>query len=198
MSDLLIDINLPIIIWVQSWGSWLSAPMQFFSFLGTEQFFLIIAPAVYWCWNTRLGLRLGIYLFISVSVNYCLKLIIHGPRPYWIDSRVHALAAESSFGSPSGHAQTAVVFWGTLASGIGRRWAWVLAIIVILLIGISRIYLGVHSPTDVLAGWLAGSVLLYALLKLEPMAISWLKQRSPRGANQRCLRRFAWIEFSSV
>jgi membrane-associated phospholipid phosphatase len=179
MYDLIIEINLPIILWVQSWGSWLAAPMQFFSFLGTEQFFLIATPAIYWCWNARLGLRLGIFLFISVSVNLALKLFIHGPRPYWIDTHVNAMAAESSFGPPSGHAQTAVVYWGTLAAGIARRWAWALAMFIMLMVGLSRIYLGVHFPTDVLAGWVVGGLLLFTLLKLEPRVVAWMARRSP-------------------
>jgi membrane-associated phospholipid phosphatase len=181
MCDLIIEINLPIILWVQSWGSWLAAPMQFFSFLGTEQFFLIATPAIYWCWNARLGLRLGIFLFISVSLNLALKLFIHGPRPYWVYDNVNALAAESSFGIPSGHAQTAVVYWGTLASSLARRWAWALVIFIMVMIGISRIYLGVHFPTDVLAGWVVGGLLLFTLLKLEPGVVAWMARRSPGG-----------------
>jgi membrane-associated phospholipid phosphatase len=152
--------------------------MMFFSFLGSEQFFLLIAPAIYWCINAQIGLRLGIFLALTAGVNSILKLIFHGPRPYWYDPRVIALAGESSFGVPSGHSQSAVVVWGSLAASIGKRWLGLLAGVLIILIGLSRMYLGVHFPLDVLAGWLIGLLLLWILIKIEPPVLSWLRQKN--------------------
>ncbi len=169
------DIN--FVLWVQSWGASFAAPMRFFSFLGSEQFFLLVAPAIYWCLDKRLGIRLGLYLSISAAVNFLFKLVLHSPRPYWIDRRVSALATESSFGLPSGHAQNAAAVWGSLAAGIGSGWVWILSILIMLLIGISRLYLGVHFLSDVLLGWLLGALLLWGMLKFEPIVLTWLKRR---------------------
>lgn len=176
MSSDWLDIGIEILLVFQNLGGWLAAPMLFFSFLGSESFFLLIAPAIYWCINAQIGLRLGLFLSISAGVNSIFKLVFHGPRPYWYDTRVRALAGEPTFGLPSGHSQHAVVVWGSLAASIGKRWLGLLAGIVIILIGLSRIYLGVHFPSDILAGWLIGILLLWALLILEPKVIAWLKR----------------------
>jgi membrane-associated phospholipid phosphatase len=178
MSPDWLDTGIQIVLIIQGLGEWLTGPMLFFSFLGSEQFFLLIAPAIYWCINSQVGLRLGVYLSLSAGVNSILKLIFHGPRPYWYDPRVVAMAGESSFGIPSGHSQNAVLVWGSLAASIGKRWLGLLAGVVILLIGLSRIFLGVHFPTDVLAGWLIGLLLLWLLIKIEPRVLAWLKRHN--------------------
>ena len=166
--------GLQIISWVQSLGAWLTPIMRLFTFLGNEQFYLLVAPAILWCIDATLGLRMGIFLMINGMLNLALKVAIHGPRPYWYSSQVTVLgAAENSFGAPSGHAQNAVVVWGTLAERIKSRGAWAIAIAVMFLIGISRIYLAVHFPHDVLMGWIVGAIILWVLLKLEKPVLSW-------------------------
>jgi hypothetical protein len=149
--------------------------MQLLSFLGNDLFFLLVAPVFFWCIDAALGVRLGLFLMISASINEALKLFLHSPRPYWYSPRVIALSAESSFGIPSGHAQNAVVVWGTIAHYINKLWAWIIAIVLIFLIGLSRLYLAVHFPTDVLAGWLIGALLLWVLLKTEKPFLKWFK-----------------------
>jgi hypothetical protein len=121
---------------------------------------------------------LGVYLSLSAGINAILKIAFHSPRPYWYDPRVIAYSTEPSFGAPSGHAQNAVVVWGSLAASIGKAWAWVAAILLCLVIGLSRVYLGVHFPSDVLAGWLIGAVLLWVFLKYEPDVVRWLKKHN--------------------
>jgi len=157
---------------------WLEAPMRFFTFLGTQEFFILVLPVVYWCVDAGLGIRIGFILLLGNGLNEFAKMALQGPRPYWVSTQVKALAAESLFGIPSGHAQTAAGVWGTMAAGIRRRWAWIAAVTVILLIGLSRIYLGVHFPHDVLAGWLLGGLTLWAFLALWGRIAAWVKQRT--------------------
>ena len=172
--DSLLNSGLQIILWVQSLGTWLTPIMKFFSFLGNTEFYLLVAPAILWCIDAHLGMRLGLFLMINGMVNSALKVAFHGPRPYWYTSNVKALASvENSFGIPSGHAQNGVVVWGTLADRIKHRAAWIIAIVVMLMIGISRIYLAVHFPHDVLLGWLFGSIMLWLLLRLEKPVLGW-------------------------
>jgi len=173
----LYDAGIRLILFLQGWGDWLFAPMQFFTFLGSEQFFLIIAPAIYWCLDARLGVRLSFFLLLSSSLNLTFKLFGHTPRPYWYDPQVRALVAESTFGIPSGHSQTAVVIWETLAAYLRRNWAWSLALLAIILIGLSRMVLAVHFPTDVIAGWLIGAALLWLLSALWKPAEDWVRRR---------------------
>lgn len=166
---------------LQGLGSWLSLPMKAFSFLGSEDFFMLVLPALYWSVNAALGLRVGVILLVGSSLNDILKLAFHGPRPYWVSTKIEAFASETAFGLPSGHSNSAVGVWGMLASQIKKRWAWGVAIFLMGMIGISRIYLGVHFPTDVLLGWLSGAVILWLVLLLWDPVASWLKKLNLGG-----------------
>ncbi len=158
---------------------WLAGAMLGVTWLGSEEFFLFVMPVVYWCVNRRLGAGLAVMLIASNVLNVLLKLNFHLPRPYWVDPRVRALASETTYGLPSGHAQHAVAVWGYLASQAGRArpaLAWGLALVLIALISVSRVYLGMHFPADVLGGWLAGALLLWALWRWQAPATAWLKR----------------------
>ncbi len=161
-----LDFGVRLIVMLQGLGTWLEAPMKFFSFLGTEDFFLVVLPIIYWCISTTLGMQVAVILMVSSSVNYFFKVAFHGPRPYWISSMVKGLASETSFGVPSNHAQSATVIWGIIAAYLRKWWAWLIAILFILLISLSRLYLGVHFPHDVLLGLLLGAGLLWLVLRL--------------------------------
>ncbi|MEA3350445.1 MAG: phosphatase PAP2 family protein [Chloroflexota bacterium] len=169
------------ILFLQNLGDWLIPVMRFFTSLGYEEFYLLIMPAIYWCIDTTVGGRLAIMLAMTSGLNQILKLAFHSPRPFWTSSKVRALSLETSFGFPSGHAQNAASIWGILAASVRRWWAWALAIFLVLIIGISRLYLGVHFPSDVLVGWLVGGILVWAFVRLESPTIAWLKQQSVWG-----------------
>jgi len=166
------------IVVLQGLGNWLTLPMKAFSFLGSEDFFMLVLPALYWSVDAALGLRVGVILLLSTGINDLLKFAFHTPRPYWFSEKVKAFASETGFGLPSGHSQTAVGVWGMLASQIKKKWAWVTAILLILLIGVSRMYLGVHFPTDVFLGWLVGALLLWLVLKLWEPVKAWFARRT--------------------
>jgi hypothetical protein len=134
--------------------------MTYISFVGTEYFALLLLPLVYWCIDKRRGLRMGAFVLLSEAINVRLKLAFAQPRPYDLDPSV-GLAKESGYGLPSGHAQVATVFAGSAAPIFRAPWGLVLAIAFPLLIGLSRIYLGVHFPTDVLAGWAIGAIIVW-------------------------------------
>lgn len=166
-------------IFLQGLGSGLKTSMELFSFLGTEPFFLLLVPGLYWCMDAGIGLRVGIILLLSTSVNDAFKMAFHGPRPYWLTSDVIGYAGGSSFGMPSGHAQIAFSVWGMLAACTGKWWGWPIAILVILLVGISRLYLGVHFPHDVILGWLTGALLLWLVLRSWKPVGARLKKMRP-------------------
>jgi len=170
------DVNWNIVI--QSLGAWLELPMRFFTFLGSENFFFLVLPLLYWSVDARLGLRVAMVLVTSNSVNSLFKLVFALPRPYWVSVDVVPMAAETSFGVPSGHAQNALALWGTMAGRLDRRWAWVTAFLLAFFIGFSRLYLGVHFVLDVLVGWLIGGVLLAAFLYLWEPISAWLSKRT--------------------
>jgi membrane-associated phospholipid phosphatase len=178
--DNFLNSGIQFILRLQSLGGWLAPVMKLFTFLGNEMFYLMIAPAILWCIDSTLGMRLGLFLMINGTINAVLKIALHDPRPYWFSNKVTAAAStENSFGAPSGHAQNAVVVWGTLAYRIKTRWAWIIAGFIIFMIGISRIFLAMHFPQDVLLGWLFGILVLWLMVRLEKPVLNWFKKYSP-------------------
>ncbi len=163
----LLDWGIPIITWLQGLGDWLVAPMKFFTSLGNEEFYLLITPTILWCFDAMLGIRLGLVLLTSATLNSILKVAFGLPRPFWVSDEVKALAKGTTFGLPSGHSQNALVVWGRLAASIRKRWVTFALSLVIFLISLSRIFLGVHFPSDVLAGWVLGGLLLAMFLGFE-------------------------------
>lgn len=177
----LIEGGIALIIAIQSLGDWLIAPMKFFSYLGNEEFFLLVLPLLYWSVDSALGLRVAFILVTSNLFNHAGKLLFAGPRPYWVSSDVRALWSEISFGVPSGHAQIAASVWGMFAAYSKKNWIWVGSIAVIFLIGFSRLFLGAHFPHDVVLGWLIGAAILWAFVCFWDSAAAWLEKKSMGG-----------------
>lgn len=171
--DALMLVELTVSHWLQTWLGWLKPFFSTITFLGNEEFYLLIIPFLYWCVDTGLGLRIGTMLIASNTLNSALKLAFHSPRPYWVDGTVRAMIHETSFGLPSGHAQNAASLWGLAAAKIPQPWAWWVAGILIFFIGVSRLVLGVHFLRDVLLGWVVGFLLLAAFLRFEHKIIAW-------------------------
>jgi len=127
--------------------------------LGDESFYLLLFPFLLWCVDFYLGIRVGIIFLLSVYANNGLKEIFQQPRPFDILPEIQKVYA-SGYGFPSGHAQSSLVVWGSIAYWKKQTWIRNLSVLLILLIGFSRIYLGVHFPTDILGGWLFGGLIL--------------------------------------
>ncbi len=168
-------IEIGITTFLQSAGEWLLIPLRLISFLGNEDFYMLVMPALYWCVDSILGLRVGIMLLTSGILNGTAKLIFKSPRPYWFDAQVAAHSSESSFGMPSGHAMNSMSVWGLLAASIRKKSVTIITAVIIFLIGISRIFLGVHFTSDVLVGWILGAILLITFLRLEKRVDGWVK-----------------------
>ncbi len=148
-------------------AEWLTPIMKVFTFLGDEEFFLLFLPLAYWLWRKQVMGRVGMVLLFTFVLNAIIKGIFQIPRPEGIEHLVHA----DDWSFPSGHSQGAMVLWGWLAFELKDKRAYVIAAILILGVGFSRIYLGVHFPIDVLGGFLIGffTLLVYSwLLKLSP------------------------------
>jgi len=148
----------------------------------------IPGPPEPWYWLTALGAGLFYFAFayflalaqgrgelgFALSLGWgavkTLKASFSFPRPFDLDPAVAyppALAGASDASFPSGHAAMAALFAFYLARG-GPPWGYALAAVWTLLVGLSRIKLGVHYPADVLAGWGLGLFFAFALPKRPP------------------------------
>ncbi len=173
MSDVL-QWGLDLIISIQEFRSpLLDDIFRAISFLGEEEFFLLLIPLLFWCVNAGMGIRLAILVMLSGCANVDLKDVFQEPRPFEYDASV-GLVVEEDYGMPSGHAQLSVTIWGMLASWAHKTWAWVIAVVLMALIGFSRVYLGAHFPTQVLAGWGIGVVILALYLGVHTRLEEWL------------------------
>jgi len=179
MSESILEWGIQVILALQGLGDWLIGPMNVITFIGNTEFFLLIMPALYWCWDSRLGLRVGIGLLLCAVLNNVLKVAMHDPRPYWFDPEVRLLTSPgTSFGVPSGHSQNAAAVWGIVGAYLRKGWGWAVAVALVFLIGLSRMYLGVHFPTDVFAGWIIGVIWLVLFLCLEGTVSARMKRLS--------------------
>ena len=95
------QFDLAWVVAFQLLGHWLEGPMRFFSTLGTEEFYLVLMPFLYWCVDAGLGVRVSVIMLFSSGLNTVFKIPFRGPRPYWVSAAVKPLWAETSFGIPS-------------------------------------------------------------------------------------------------
>ena len=156
--------------------------MKLFSFLGSELFFLLLLPLVYWNINRRVGARLGLLLIASVLINDLIKVIFAMPRPFW-SKGIAQLASkpEVTFGFPSGHAQNTAAIWTFLALQTKRPRLWsILAFALVVLVALSRVFVGAHYPFDVVGGAIFGYLLLWSFLLVERPLLRWLGPTLPR------------------
>ena len=156
--------GLDVVIWLQAHGSpALDTIAQAFHWMGYAGFFLAVMPLIYWSVDKRLGIKLVLALLITAGLNNAIKGVLQEPRPYQISTDVTLLLDHYGYGFPSGHTMVAVVVWGFLALETRRWQALVIAAVYVLMMGWSRMYLGVHYPQDVIGGGVFGLILLYVL-----------------------------------
>jgi membrane-associated phospholipid phosphatase len=163
-----------IILYLQDSWDWLEPVMKLFTLLGRPEAYMLLAAMIYWSCNRKLGLRLAIFLTMAGTINSILKLAFHDPRPYWVSSEIKAIKPSNGFGMPSGHAQAATV-WLLAGMYLRCKWFWIIAILFTVLIGLSRPFLGVHFPSQILAGWAIGIALMICFLRFEKAVVSWFQ-----------------------
>jgi len=158
--------------WLQSLESpFLTALATFFSMLGEEYLLILVLGMCYWCFNKELGRRMTLSLCGSLLIGSCIKGIVLRRRPYMDNESVRCIRPVHADGDimdpnaqgysfPSLHSTMSVAIYGTFARHVKRAAMTALAVALPLLIGLSRIYLGVHYPTDVLCGWILGLALM--------------------------------------
>lgn len=174
----ILDWGVRVVLWFQQASPTLDTPFKVLTLMGNETFYLVFFPFIYWCVDRRFGARLIVLFLLSSSVNALAKEFAGQPRPFQYDPVVQKLWNAGGGGFPSGHTQSAVVIWGYLASQSRRAWLWVAAGLLVVLIPLSRVYLGVHFPTDLLGGYVIGVGLLLLYLRFEPGVEAWLADRS--------------------
>ncbi len=151
---------------------------------GEETLFLAVVLILFWCVNKKWGYYIMSVGFIGTVANQFLKILCRIPRPWVLDPNFSiveaAREAAAGYSFPSGHSQSAVGTYGAIAAVTQKKWLRWGCIAMAVLVPFSRMYLGVHTPKDVLVG--AGMALVL-LLVLRPVARDeekrWMKVLFP-------------------
>ena len=149
---------------------WLNGIMLAITHLGSEIIFLVVALIFFWCVDKTRGYYLMSVGFVGTILNQFLKLFCRIPRPWVQDPQFtiveQARAGADGYSFPSGHTQSAVGTYGSIAYTSRNRWVLVLCVTIAALVAFSRMYLGVHTPMDVGVSVVIGVILIFALRPL--------------------------------
>ncbi len=173
------DWEVPFMLWLQQGHPAWTSFFRFLTFLGNEEFSLMLGPLVLWCVDKAWGTGLLLMLLGSQSVNVGLKELLRVPRPFLTYGRILQLDDPTGWSLPSGHAQNSTVIWMYLASQVRRVWFWIVAVVLLLGIILSRPYLGVHYPSDVIVGAVVGLAFLGLALIAAPRLTTWAARLRP-------------------
>lgn len=173
----MMDWDISLVVWIQElFGPDSRTFWSVTTALGSPPALMLMIGFVLWIYGAKAGLRILIAL-VSVGVLVdALKVITVHPRPYYLFESVHAWRSSDGFGMPSFHAAGIFIVVTTFAASLRRRAStWVLAALVVVVVSVSRVYFGVHSFLQVLAGWSIASFVMFAVLRFEKPVVPLFK-----------------------
>ena len=148
------------------------------SMFGEELFLVLVLGFLYWVYDKKIGVKAGVNMLLANMLYPMIKNIALRRRPYMDHAGIECLKivdpeadamdiAAQGYSFPSGHSANSSVAMGSLAYFF-KHWIFkVIAVVIPLLVGISRFCLGVHYPTDVLCGWVIGYGSVFLMPFLE-------------------------------
>ena len=135
--------------------------------LGEETFFIVLGIIFFWCVNKKEGYYILSVGFIGTIINQFLKLLFRIPRPWVRDKNftiVESARSEATgYSFPSGHTQSSVGVFGSISRYEKAKWLRIICIVICVLVPLSRLYLGVHTPADVGVSLIISLVLVFGL-----------------------------------
>ncbi len=137
--------------------------------LGEETAFLVAALIVFWCVDKKKGYFLMSVGFLGTMINQFLKITCRIPRPWVLDPKFtileQAREAATGYSFPSGHSTSSVGTFGAIAAFAEKKWIKGVCLAICVLVPLSRMYLGVHMPSDVMVGAATALFLIWLLKK---------------------------------
>ncbi|MBR2528858.1 MAG: phosphatase PAP2 family protein [Blautia sp.] len=176
-----------LIEWIQAGlGPAGRAVASFFTLFGEQLMCVLILGFIYWCWSKEMGRYVGLNALVGILLYSMVKNVFVRRRPYMDHPQIKCLRpvekeadiydiAAQGYSFPSGHATNSVTIFTSMGRYEKNRIIRAIGIMIPLLCGISRFCLGVHYPTDVLAGWLIGFLLILVVpLLARKITNQWL------------------------
>ena len=183
------DWEVDLIEWLQqNMGKIGETASKIFSFIGGETISLLLIIILMFCYKKEVGKRVSMTVLAASMWFPMIKNIVLRVRPYMAHpDKIKCLQIveadadpmdiiQQGYSFPSGHAATSAALFGGIGREVRKRWMWTLAIVMPLLIGFSRFAVGVHYPTDVLAGWVVGLLAIgFNILLNKRIQKEWLR-----------------------
>ena len=155
------------------------------SIFGETLIMIIIMGLLYWGLDKEFGKYVGLNILVAIVINPLIKNIFIRRRPYFEsegidlkrliepDADKYDIVAQG-YSFPSGHSSGSATLYGSLARFGKKKWLTVLAFLLPILVGFSRVVVGAHYPTDVICGWALGACVVFL--------IPWLREKMPNDA----------------
>jgi membrane-associated phospholipid phosphatase len=147
---------------IQSIGQGWYLFMKSLSKIGESNNYFLIIVFLMWCVHYRKFAVMAVLLPLCGLITAGLKYGLQLPRPYHISEKIDLI---EGYGMPSGHAMSAVVFWGYLCHVFNRKWFAILSVLLIIGIGVARVYCNSHYPSQIAAGFLIGIMILWCCIR---------------------------------
>ena len=165
--------------WLQNTlGGSAAGVVSFLSAFGEEIVMILVMGVLYWWYDKKTGKNVGLNILTAMVWNTQIKNLFIRRRPYMDHEGVKILRivepaadpmdiAAQGYSFPSGHSTNGASAFAGLGVELRKKWMTVLAVLLPLLIGFSRIFVGAHYPTDVLGGWALGLLAVLAVTLLR-------------------------------
>lgn len=165
--------------WIQSAESpFLTMLAKFATLFGEEYFLILVVGLCFWCIDKRLGRNVSLAVSGSILFGCLIQGVVLRLRPYMDHSEVRCIrpaypeedpmsVVAQGYSFPSLHSTLAAGGYGTLAMNVKKKFFNRIVPVLVLLVGISRLYFGVHYPTDVLCGWILGAAVMLLFFRIE-------------------------------
>ena len=145
----------------------LDAIFEFITMFGEEIIMFLLITFVFWCVNKKLGYWLCWCVSLGNILVNSVKGVVKAERPIGYEGiRTLREHTATSYSFPSGHTQAATNLYYSLARAFNKKIFWIVAAVLPVLVGVSRLYLGVHWPADVVCGYAIGCIIPLAFWKL--------------------------------